>query len=80
MKTNFQNLKLFSHRKHSGKHFPQTSLLPPLYPFVWLRVGWVGVAPTQVLGMTPTLLMFGWLYWDGLAPTLNLCLVGGIGI
>ena len=47
---------------------------------VWLRVGWVGAAPTQVLGMTPTLLMFGWLYWDGLAPTLNLCLVGGTGI
>jgi len=24
--------------------------------------------------------MFGWLCWNGLAPTLNFCLVGGIGL
>jgi len=41
-----------------------------LIPSVWLWVGWVGATPTQILGMTSTLLMFGWLCWNGLAPTL----------
>ena len=39
---------------------------------VWLQDGWVGVAPTVVLGTAPTLLlMFGLYFWvrDGFAPT-----------
>ena len=39
------------------------------YPSVWLRVGWVGLAPTLILGLALTLLMFGWKSWIGLTPT-----------
>ena len=38
-------------------------------PSVWLRVGWVGLAPTLILGLALTLLMFGWKSWIGLTPT-----------
>ena len=33
-----------------------------LFPSVWLRIGWIGDTPTQILWMTPTLFMFGWFY------------------
>jgi len=51
-----------------------------LCPSVWLQIGWIGATPTQILWMIPTLFMFGWFYCNGFAPTLNLCLVGGISI
>ena len=43
-------------------------------PSVWLRDLWVGLAPTLVLGMAPTLTMFG--YDSGVVPVS--CLVGGL--
>ena len=56
-----------SHNSSGGTNGFLPSVSYVLLPSVWLRVGWVGVAPTQVLGMTPpssclvSFIGMGWL-------------------
>jgi len=43
-------------------------------PCVWFGVVWVGLAPTLILGMAPTFVLFG--CWVGFVPVS--CLVRGL--